>query len=176
MVEMQFSDFVTCGFNQIVNNLAKIHWRCQAADVVVRDANGGGVGAVTQPKHRSVVLPRARIEDCVPSTPADAKGLCAWHRRPQPCLVFRAQVPLPEPDWARAEEDYCGVWGGTRGLRGPRRHDHHLRPGRAMGGAGARRASGMERRSHRLAHALPWDELVMQSVQNHKALVPTKTR
>ena len=27
MVEMQFSDFVTCGFNQIVNNLAKIHWR-----------------------------------------------------------------------------------------------------------------------------------------------------
>ena len=46
MVEMQFSDFVTCGFNQIVNNLAKIHWRWgQSADVVVRMPTGGGVGA-----------------------------------------------------------------------------------------------------------------------------------
>ncbi|MFM7486775.1 MAG: thiamine pyrophosphate-dependent enzyme, partial [Cytophagales bacterium] len=37
MVEMQFADFVTEGFNQIVNNLAKIHWRWgQPADVVVR--------------------------------------------------------------------------------------------------------------------------------------------
>ena len=37
MMEMQFSDFSTVGFNQIVNNLAKIHWRWgQAADVVVR--------------------------------------------------------------------------------------------------------------------------------------------
>jgi hypothetical protein len=34
MVEMQFADFVTCGFNQIVNNLAKLHWRWnEKADV-----------------------------------------------------------------------------------------------------------------------------------------------
>ncbi|MEO1434171.1 MAG: thiamine pyrophosphate-dependent enzyme, partial [Bacteroidota bacterium] len=46
MVEMQFADFVTCGFNQIVNNLAKLHYRWgQQADVVIRMPCGGGMGA-----------------------------------------------------------------------------------------------------------------------------------
>jgi len=46
MVEMQFADFVSCGFNQIVNNLAKLHYRWGAnADVVVRMPCGGSVGA-----------------------------------------------------------------------------------------------------------------------------------
>ncbi|HZG01723.1 MAG TPA: thiamine pyrophosphate-dependent enzyme, partial [Chitinophagales bacterium] len=46
MVEMQFADFVTCGFNQIINNLAKSHYRWgQNADVVVRMPTGAGVGA-----------------------------------------------------------------------------------------------------------------------------------
>lgn len=46
MVEMQFADFVTEAFNQIVNNLAKAHWRWgQAADVVVRMPTGAGTAA-----------------------------------------------------------------------------------------------------------------------------------
>lgn len=46
MVEMQFADFVTCGFNQIINNLAKINWRWgQNADVVVRMPTGAGTAA-----------------------------------------------------------------------------------------------------------------------------------
>ncbi len=46
MMEMQFADFVTVGFNQIINNLAKIHYRWGAnADVVVRMPTGAGVGA-----------------------------------------------------------------------------------------------------------------------------------
>ncbi|HSY75903.1 MAG TPA: thiamine pyrophosphate-dependent enzyme, partial [Bacteroidia bacterium] len=46
MVEMQFADFVTCGFNQIINNLAKSHYRWgQNADVVVRMPTGAGTGA-----------------------------------------------------------------------------------------------------------------------------------
>ncbi|MDQ2657965.1 MAG: thiamine pyrophosphate-dependent enzyme, partial [Bacteroidota bacterium] len=46
MVEMQFADFVTEGFNQIVNNLAKTHWRWgQQADVVVRMPTGAGTAA-----------------------------------------------------------------------------------------------------------------------------------
>ncbi len=46
VVEMQFADFVTCGFNQIVNNLAKAHYRwSQNADVVIRMPTGAGVGA-----------------------------------------------------------------------------------------------------------------------------------
>lgn len=46
VMEMQFSDFVTVGFNQIVNNLAKLHYRWQEnADVVIRMPTGAGVGA-----------------------------------------------------------------------------------------------------------------------------------
>jgi 2-oxoisovalerate dehydrogenase E1 component len=46
MMEMQFSDFVSTGFNQIVNNLAKVHWRWGGkADVVVRMPTGAGVAA-----------------------------------------------------------------------------------------------------------------------------------
>ena len=56
MMEMQFSDFVTVGFNQIVNNLAKIHWRWgQQADVVVRMPTGGNVGP-----DRSTASPQKR--------------------------------------------------------------------------------------------------------------------
>ena len=43
---MQFADFVSCGFNQLVNNLAKVHYRWnQNADVVIRMPTGAGVGA-----------------------------------------------------------------------------------------------------------------------------------
>jgi 2-oxoisovalerate dehydrogenase E1 component len=74
MVEMQFSDFVTEGFTQIVNNLAKIHWRWgQQADVVVRMPTGAGVAA--GPFHSQ-------------STEA-AKGLlCAAFDDPNPVLFF----------------------------------------------------------------------------------------
>ncbi|NNF21946.1 MAG: dehydrogenase, partial [Saprospiraceae bacterium] len=45
VIEMQFADFVSCGFNQIVNNLAKVHYRWgQNADVVIRMPTGAGVG------------------------------------------------------------------------------------------------------------------------------------
>ena len=78
MMEMQFSDFVTVGFNQIVNNLAKIHWRWgQQADVVVRMPTGGNVGA--GPFHSQSTeawffhVPGLKV--VYPSTPADAKGL-----------------------------------------------------------------------------------------------------
>ena len=70
MMEMQFADFVTVGFNQIVNNLAKIHYRWgQNADVVIRMPTGGGVGAglsfskATKPGLRAY----ARIESSTPA-------------------------------------------------------------------------------------------------------------
>ena len=48
VVEMQFADFVTAGFNQIVNNLAKIHYRWgQSADIVIRMPTGGGAVSYT---------------------------------------------------------------------------------------------------------------------------------
>jgi 2-oxoisovalerate dehydrogenase E1 component len=62
MVEMQFADFVSVGFNQIVNNLAKIHYRWgQAADVVIRMPTGAGTAAGPRPKNRlSLQSPRCQ--------------------------------------------------------------------------------------------------------------------
>lgn len=92
MVEMQFADFVTCGFNQIVNNLAKLHWRWgQTADVVVRMPTGGGTGA--GPFHSQsneawfTHVPGLKI--VYPSTPEDAKGLLlAAFEDPNPVMFF----------------------------------------------------------------------------------------
>lgn len=92
MMEMQFADFVTVGFNQIVNNLAKIHYRWgQNADVVIRMPTGGGVGA--GPFHSQsneawfTHVPGLKV--VYPSTPMDAKGLLiAAINDPNPVLYF----------------------------------------------------------------------------------------
>jgi 2-oxoisovalerate dehydrogenase E1 component len=78
MVEMQFGDFVTCGFNQIVNNLAKTTYRWgPAVPVVVRLPIGGGIGA--GPFHSQNVeawfCHVAGLKVVAPATPADARGL-----------------------------------------------------------------------------------------------------
>ena len=92
MVEMQFADFVTCGFNQIVNNLAKIHYRwAQSADVVVRMPCGGGVGA--GPFHSQTneawFFHTPGLKIVYPSNPHDAKGLLlAAFEDPNPVLFF----------------------------------------------------------------------------------------
>ncbi len=92
MVEMQFADFVSVGFNQIVNNLAKIHYRWgQNADVVVRMPTGAGVGA--GPFHSQsneawfTHVPGLKV--VYPSTPEDAKGLLtAAINDPNPVMYF----------------------------------------------------------------------------------------
>ena len=92
VVEMQFADFVTAGFNQVVNNLAKIYYRWgQKADVVIRMPTGAGVGA--GPFHSQsneawfMHVPGLKI--VYPSTPADAKGLLiAAIEDPNPVLYF----------------------------------------------------------------------------------------
>ena len=92
VMEMQFGDFVTVGFNQIINNLAKIYYRWgQNADVVIRMPTGGGVGA--GPFHSQcneawfVHTPGLKV--IYPSTPEDAKGLMiAAINDPNPVLFF----------------------------------------------------------------------------------------
>ncbi|NIG52360.1 thiamine pyrophosphate-dependent enzyme [Chitinophaga sp. Cy-1792] len=92
MIEMQFADFVSCGFNQIVNNLAKIYYRWgQNADVVIRMPTGAGVGA--GPFHSQsneawfTHVPGLKI--VYPATPEDAKGLLnAAIADPNPVLFF----------------------------------------------------------------------------------------
>lgn len=107
MVEMQFGDFVTCGFNQIVNNLASLHYRwAQNADVTVRLPVGGSVGA--GPFHSQTMeawftaVPGLKI--VYPSNPVDAKGLLiAALADPNPVLYFEHKalyrsLSAPVPD------------------------------------------------------------------------------
>ena len=121
MMEMQFSDFVTCGFNQIVNNLAKIHWRWgQKADVVIRMPTGGGVGA--GPYHSQSTeawffhVPGLKI--AYPSTPADAKGLLRMAiDDPNPVLFFEHKLLYRSLTGPVPEEDYLLEFGKGRVVR-----------------------------------------------------------
>jgi 2-oxoisovalerate dehydrogenase E1 component len=92
MMEMQFADFVTVGFNQIVNNLAKIHYRWgQNADVVIRMPTGGGVGAgpFHSQSNEAWFVKTPGLKVVYPSTPVDAKGLLiAAINDPNPVLFF----------------------------------------------------------------------------------------
>jgi 2-oxoisovalerate dehydrogenase E1 component len=96
VMEMQFADFVTVGFNQIVNNLAKINYRWgQNADVVIRMPTGAGVGA--GPFHSQsneawfTHVPGLKV--VYPSNPIDAKGLLiAALADPNPILYFEHKV------------------------------------------------------------------------------------
>lgn len=96
MVEMQFADFVTCGFNQIVNNLAKIHYRWgQNADVVVRMPTGAGVGAgpFHSQSNEAWFFHTPGLKIVYPSSPYDAKGLLlAALEDPNPVLFFEHKL------------------------------------------------------------------------------------
>ncbi len=92
VVEMQFADFVSSGFNPIVNYLAKVHYRWgQPADVVIRMPCGGGVGA--GPFHSQTneawFTKTPGLKVIYPAFPADAKGLLnAAINDPNPVLFF----------------------------------------------------------------------------------------
>lgn len=92
MVEMQFADFVTEGFNQIVNNLAKIHYRWgQNADVVVRMPTGAGVaaGPFHSQSNEAWFTHTPGLKVVYPAFPNDAKGLLlAAFEDPNPVLFF----------------------------------------------------------------------------------------
>jgi len=92
VVEMQFADFVSCGFNQIVNNLAKIHWRWQQnADVVIRMPTGANTaaGPFHSQSNEAWFFHTPGLKIVYPSTPQDAKGLLnAAIEDPNPVLFF----------------------------------------------------------------------------------------
>ena len=107
VMEMQFADFVTVGFNQIINNLAKIHYRWgQNADVVIRMPTGGGVGAgpFHSQSNEAWFVHTPGLKVVYPSTPQDAKGLLiAAINDPNPVLFFEHKAlyrsisgPVPE--------------------------------------------------------------------------------
>ena len=95
VMEMQFADFVSSGFNPIVNLLAKSNYRWnQNADVVVRMPCGAGVGA--GPFHSQTneawFTKTPGLKVVYPAFPEDAKGLlCAAINDPNPVLFFETQ-------------------------------------------------------------------------------------
>jgi 2-oxoisovalerate dehydrogenase E1 component len=92
IVEMQFADFVTCGFNQIINNLAKTHYRwAQAVDMVVRMPTGAGTGAgpFHSQSNEAWFTKTPGLKVVYPAFPADAKGLLlAAVDDPNPVIYF----------------------------------------------------------------------------------------
>jgi 2-oxoisovalerate dehydrogenase E1 component len=92
IMEMQFADFVTVGFNQIINNLAKLHYRWgQNADVVIRMPTGAGVGAgpFHSQSNEAWFVHTPGLKVLYPSNPEDAKGLMlAAIEDPNPVMIF----------------------------------------------------------------------------------------
>ena len=109
IVEMQFSDFVTSGFNPIINNLAKVHYRWgENADVVVRMPCGAGVGA--GPFHSQTneawFAHTPGLKVVYPAFPADAKGLLAASiEDPNPVMFFEHKA-LYRSLYQEVPEDY----------------------------------------------------------------------
>lgn len=121
MMEMQFADFVTCGFNQIVNNLAKIHYRWGAkADVVVRMPTGGGVGAgpFHSQSNEAWFTHTPGLKVVYPATPYDAKGLLlAAFEDPNPVLFFEHKALYRSLSDAIPDEYYHVEIGKARTAR-----------------------------------------------------------
>lgn len=92
VVEMQFADFVSVGFNQIVNNLAKTHYRWgEKADVVVRMPTGAGTGAgpFHSQSNEAWFTKTPGLKIVYPAFPYDAKGLLlAAIEDPNPVIYF----------------------------------------------------------------------------------------
>ena len=96
MVEMQFADFVTEGITQIVNNLAKAHWRWgQNADVVIRMPTGAGTaaGPFHSQSNEAWFFHTPGLKVVYPSNPYDAKGLLnASIEDPNPVMYFEHKL------------------------------------------------------------------------------------
>lgn len=96
MVEMQFADFVSTGFNPIVNYLAKVHYRWgQHADVVVRMPCGGGTqaGPFHSQTNEAWFTKTPGLKVVYPAFPVDAKGLLnTAFNDPNPVMFFEHKV------------------------------------------------------------------------------------
>lgn len=119
VMEMQFADFVSSGFNPIVNLLAKSHYRWnQNADVVVRMPCGAGVGA--GPFHSQTneawFTKTPGLKVIYPAFPEDAKGLlCAAINDPNPVLFFEHKA-LYRSVYQDVSNDYFTVELGKASL------------------------------------------------------------
>lgn len=119
MSEMQFGDFVTVGFNQIVNNLAKLQYRWKEnADVVVRMPTGAGVGAgpFHSQSNEAWFFHTPGLKIVYPAFPSDAKGLlCRAFEDPNPVMFFE-QKSLYRSYSEPVKDDYYTIEFGVGNL------------------------------------------------------------
>ena len=110
VAEMQFADFITCGYDQIVNFAAKCRYRWGAAvPMVIRAPSGGGIhgGPFHSQNPEAWFTHTPGLKVVAPSTPADAKGLIkSAIRDNNPVLYFehkalyrRVKEEVPEGDF-----------------------------------------------------------------------------
>ena len=97
--EMQFADFISCGFDQLVNVAGKMHYRQGLpVNITVRLPSGGGFsgGPFHSQNPEAWFMHAPGLKVVAPSTAEDAKGLLIGaDPRPQPGRLPRAQAPLP---------------------------------------------------------------------------------
>src|SRR5437773_12279836 len=111
VVEMQFADFISCGFDQIVNQAATLRYRYggrASVPIVVRAPSGGNVGGglYHSQNPEAWFIHRPGLKVVAPSTPYDAKGLLKAAIRDDNPVVYvehkylyrRAKGPVPEGD------------------------------------------------------------------------------
>jgi 2-oxoisovalerate dehydrogenase E1 component len=110
VMEMQFADFATVGFNQIINNLAKTHYRWeQAVDVVIRMPAGAGTGAgpFHSQSNEAWFTKTPGLKVVYPAFPADAKGLLmAAIDDPNPVMYFEHKYLYRSTTGEVPEGDY----------------------------------------------------------------------
>ena len=110
VVEMQFMDFIACGFDQIVNMAAKIHYRWgPAVPMVIRGPSGAGVhgGPYHSQSNEMWFVHTPGLKVVVPSTARDAKGLIKASIRDDNPVIFyehkflyrRIKDDVPEEDY-----------------------------------------------------------------------------
>jgi 2-oxoisovalerate dehydrogenase E1 component len=119
IVEMQFADFVSTGFNPIVNYLAKVHYRWQEkADVVVRMPCGGGTqaGPFHSQTNEAWFTKTPGLKVVYPAFPYDAKGLLNTAiNDPNPVMYFEHKV-LYRSVYQEVPSDYYTIPFGKAAL------------------------------------------------------------
>ena len=110
VVEMQFMDFIACGFDQIVNMAAKIHYRWgPAVPLVIRGPSGAGVhgGPFHSQSNEMWFVHTPGLKVVIPATASDAKGLIKASIRDDNPVIFyehkflyrRVKDEVPEEDY-----------------------------------------------------------------------------
>ena len=118
VVEMQFADFVTCAFNQVINNLAKTHYRwAENVDVVVRMPTGAGTGAgpFHSQSNEAWFTKTPGLKVVYPAFPSDAKGLLlAAIEDPNPVIFFEHKYLYRSISEDIADDEYTIEIGKAR--------------------------------------------------------------